>query len=53
VISLTSAATKKKNIGFTLLPEFVEHADEIFTNLLHCWELIAVSHKQKTDQQQQ
>jgi len=33
--------------------ELVEHADEIFTNLLHWREMIAVSHKQKTGEQQQ
>jgi len=45
------AATRMKQHEFVL--ELVEHADEIFTNLLHWREMIAVSHKQKTGEQQQ
>jgi len=35
------------------LLELVENADEIVTNLLHCWKMIAVSHEQKTGEQQE
>jgi len=37
-----SVVTKKNEV----LLEFVQHTDEVFANLLHRWEMIAVSHTQ-------